>query len=225
MAALSVPIPMTPRTFYSSTALSQNKTKLERIGRTWYREIKQAETHTKVPGALILSVIFTESGGNPEARSSAGACGLMQLKPQTANDVIHLEHKTGRLTTTEKNLLLKHLGARLQGPLRQKYLSHKIPENNFSGNVITPQDLFIPELNVLLGSIFLGILIDQHHEGRHLRLDKVLLRYGKGYFFKPADGTVEQVLDDIQTKSKEGYAYILKVLGKNGLLETQSTLG
>ena len=40
MAALSVPIPMTPRTFYSSTALSQNKTKLERIGRTWYREIK-----------------------------------------------------------------------------------------------------------------------------------------------------------------------------------------
>jgi hypothetical protein len=52
-----------------------------------------------------------------------------------------------------------------------------------------------------------------------------LLRYGKGYFFKPADGTVEQVLDDIQTKSKEGYAYILKVLGKNGLLETQSTLG
>jgi hypothetical protein len=156
MAALSVPIPMTPRTFYPNTALSQNKSKLERIGRTWYREIKQAETLTKVPGALILSVIFTESGGNPEARSSAGACGLMQLKPQTANDVIHLEHKTGRLTTPEKNLLLKHLGARLQGPLRQKYLSHKIPENNFSGNVITPQDLFIPELNVLLGSIYLA---------------------------------------------------------------------
>ncbi len=45
---------MTPRVFYSNTALPQNKVKLEQIGKTWYKEIKQAEELTKVPGALIM---------------------------------------------------------------------------------------------------------------------------------------------------------------------------
>ena len=58
MAELAVPIPMTPRVFYSDTALSQNKAKMDSIGKTFYKEIKQAETLTKVPGSLILSLIF-----------------------------------------------------------------------------------------------------------------------------------------------------------------------
>ncbi len=225
MSALKVSIPMTPRVFYPNTALPQNKVKLEQIGKTWYKEIKQAEELTKVPGALIMSVIFTESAGNPKVVSYVGAAGLMQLKPQTGNDVIYMENKTGRLTAAEAAILRKHLGKRLDGPLKQKYLSHKIKENNYSGNVITQADLLIPELNVLLGAMYLGILIDQHHEAGKLRLDKVLLRYGMGYFFKPVQGNVEQVLDHVKGRSKEGYAYILKVLGKNGLLETQSMMG
>ena len=44
---------MTPRVFYSNTALPQNKAKLEQIGKKYYKEIKQAEALTKVPGALI----------------------------------------------------------------------------------------------------------------------------------------------------------------------------
>jgi hypothetical protein len=32
---------------------------------------------------------------------------------------------------------------------------------------------------------------------------------------------VEQTLDLVKGKSKEAYSYILKVVGKNGLLETQ----
>jgi hypothetical protein len=52
MAELAVPIPMTPRTFYTDTALSQNKAKMDAIGKTFYKEIK-AETLTKVPGSLI----------------------------------------------------------------------------------------------------------------------------------------------------------------------------
>ena len=88
MANLSVPIPMTPRVFYSNIALPQNKAKLAQIAKKYYKEIKQAETLTNVPGALILSIIFTESAGNSSIVSYVGAAGLMQLKPQTANDVI-----------------------------------------------------------------------------------------------------------------------------------------
>ena len=222
MAALEVPIPMTPRVFYSNTALPQNKAKLEQIGKKYYKEIKQAEALTKVPGALILSVIFTESAGNPNVVSYVGAAGLMQLKPQSANDTIYLENKQGRLTAGELAVLKKYLGNRINGPLKQKYLSHKIKENNFSGNVVTKADMLNPEFNILCGAMLLGILIDQHQEAGTLRLDKVLLRYGMGYFYKPGTGTVEQVLDRVKPKSSEGYAYILKVLGKNGLLETQS---
>jgi soluble lytic murein transglycosylase-like protein len=222
MAELAVPIPMTPRVFYSDTALSQNKAKMDAIGKTFYKEIKQAETLTKVPGSLILSLIFTESGGRPAVVSSANAVGLMQMKTQTANDIIYWENKAGRLSAEELAILKKHLGERVNGPLKQKYLSHKIKENNYTGNVIVKADLMKPELNVLLGSMYLGILMDQHQEGEVLRLDKVLVRYNQGYFFKPGTGSVEQTLDLVKGKSKEAYSYILKVVGKNGLLETQA---
>ena len=222
MAALEVPIPMTPRVFYSNAALPQNKAKLDQIGKKYYKEIKQAEELTKVPGALILSVIFTESAGNPSVVSYVGAAGLMQLKPQAANDTIFLENKQGRLTAGELAVLKKYLGNRINGPLKQKYLSHKIKENNYTGNVVTRVDMLNPEFNILCGAMLLGILIDQHQEAGLLRLDKVLLRYGMGYFYKPGEGSIEQVLDRVKPKSSEGYAYILKVLGKNGLLETQA---
>jgi len=222
MAALEVPIPMTPSLFYSNAALPQNKAKLDQIGKKYYKEIKQAEELTKVPGALILSVIFTESAGNPSVVSYVGAAGLMQLKPQAANDTIFLENKQGRLTAGELAVLKKYLGNRINGPLKQKYLSHKIKENNYTGNVVTRADMLNPEFNILCGAMLLGILIDQHQEAGLLRLDKVLLRYGMGYFYKPGEGSIEQVLDRVKPKSSEGYAYILKVLGKNGLLETQA---
>ena len=222
MATLEVPIPLTPRVFYSNVALPQNKAKLDQIGKKYYKEIKQAEDLTKVPGALILSVIFTESAGNPSALSYVGAAGLMQLKPQAANDTIFLENKQGRLTPGELAILKKYLGNRINGPLTQKYLSHKIKENNFTGNVVTRADMMNPEFNILVGAMLLGILIDQHQEAGMLRLDKVLLRYGLGYFFKPGEGNVEQVLDRVKGKSTEAYSYILKVAGKNGLLETQA---
>ena len=222
MSTLAVPIPLTPRVFYSNIALPQNKAKLDQIGKKYYKEIKQAEQLTKVPGALILSVIFTESAGNPNALSYVGAAGLMQLKPQAANDTIFLENKQGRLTAEELAVLKKYLGNRVNGPLNQKYLSHKIKENNFTGNVVTRADMMNPEFNILCGAMLLGILIDQHQEAGMLRLDKVLLRYGLGYFYKPGEGNVEQVLDRVKGKSTEAYSYILKVAGKNGLLETQA---
>jgi soluble lytic murein transglycosylase-like protein len=43
---------------------------------------------------LLASLVKAESGGNPRARSQAGAQGLMQLMPQTAGDLgVHDSYK------------------------------------------------------------------------------------------------------------------------------------
>lgn len=221
MNSLAISLPMTTRSFYNETAKLQNRAKMDQIGKQYYNEIKQAEKLCNVPGAILLAVIFTESAGNSYAKSSANAVGLMQLKPQTANDVIFLEHKNARLSQAELMILNKFLGARINGPLKQKYLSHKIKENQFTGNVVTENDLKKPELNILLGAMYLGILIDQSTENQSIRMDKVLIRYNQGYFYKIPQGSPELVLDFTKKRSPEAYNYALKMLGKNGLLETQ----
>jgi soluble lytic murein transglycosylase-like protein len=46
--------------------------------------VMQSRAH-HVPSSLVRAVIMQESGGDPSAISSAGAMGLMQLMPGTAN--------------------------------------------------------------------------------------------------------------------------------------------
>ena len=57
----------------------------------WDAQIKAAVAGNKVGSgidtvALIKAIMSQESGGNASATSSAGACGLMQLLPATANN-------------------------------------------------------------------------------------------------------------------------------------------
>lgn len=58
---------------------------LQDIATQYGRDILLSTIGTDVSPAMALSVIFTESSGNPSAVSKAGATGLMQLMPATAD--------------------------------------------------------------------------------------------------------------------------------------------
>lgn len=57
---------------------------MQTVAEAYGTEILMATVGTKVSPALVLAVIGIESAGNAEAVSSAGAIGLMQLIPATA---------------------------------------------------------------------------------------------------------------------------------------------
>lgn len=209
--------------FYPDSAVSQIRTKLNEIYNAYKSDIDFAEKLINIPKSLILSIIFEESRGIKTLVSSAGAVGLMQIKPQTANDAIFLENKYGRLSTVEKEYFRELIGdKRLVAILKQKYLGHKIKENDYSGNVITRTDLTNSRFNILAGTLFLGLLIDQHTKNGEIRLDKAIIRYGQGYFFKPVGDTIEETLESIKSR-KEIYNAVLKILGKNGLIKIQQS--
>lgn len=50
---------------------------------TYREQVEALSSEYGVPAPLIFAVVKAESGFQPEARSHAGACGLMQLMPAT----------------------------------------------------------------------------------------------------------------------------------------------
>lgn len=97
-------------------------------------------------------------------------------------------------------------------------MSQPLSCNNRTGNVLTHQDMFDAEFNILVGSIMLKLLIDQETTGGITNLAKVIIRYNKGYFYKFKATTYTGVLNSF-SKGTEPHSYLLKVLGKNGLLD------
>ena len=209
-------IPAVSDAFYKSAEIPKIKNILAKIGVDYSKEIAQGERLSKIPAPLIVAYIFAESGGKKDIVSHSGAVGLMQLIPISASSVVHLENKKKRLTDAEKNVIAKYIGKdRLAKLLKATNLSQ------VTDGMITKKDLFNPELNILIGCMFLGLLIDEHVEKGKIRLDKVTMRYNKGYFYKPKGDTELETLKLAKKMSAETSAYIVKITGKNGLLEMQ----
>jgi soluble lytic murein transglycosylase-like protein len=220
---IKVRVPAIKESFYSDSARPQVQRKLEEISLTYKREIEQASRLTNISEKMITSLIFIESSGKPNAVSSANAVGLMQLVPAAASDILVMENNKKRMTDDEKSLLRKYLGDRLdKGILAMKFLGDKKTVNGVTSAVwVTREDLLNPEFNILVGSIYLGILIDESVEDGSLRLDKIIVRYNRGYFSDGRGSRLPSSPEAVLAAAnipKETKDYIRKFAGINSTL-------
>ena len=214
MATLNIKIPAISDSFYTAPQVPQVKDSIEGIQGKYGSVVNNIAKISNIPSDLLYSFIFIESAGNATAvNKGSGATGLMQIAPKSATEIIYKEIKLGRLSHEEEAILIKYIGADKLKKIRKM----KQGANEF---YITQSDLLKPELNVLVGAIFLGILLDEESKAGGARLDKVVIRYNKGYYYASRG---RDIIGDIGTVLKnlsgETAAYIKKLLGKNGTLD------
>lgn len=209
---LNFDVPIFETGYYKSTDRTAILQKINLIRSTYATSINQAAQLTNVPADVIAAFIFIESNG-VEYAVNGNAVGLMQLDAAGVTDMLFLENKNKRLSEAEKAVLRKYMGYRLNQVLAMRYMGD-------GGSYVLNTDLIKPEFNILCGAIYLGILIDEETQGNNIRMDKVVVRYNRGYFNKPGTGTYAQVLAKQPTTTAN---YILKLLGQHGAMDVMIT--
>jgi len=99
----------------------------------WRSLISEKAHKYQIPQALVASIMAAESAGRPEAVSYAGALGLMQVMPGTAN------YLAGRRMTREEVLdpsTNVDLGAKYLAELMERYSGNlvKVPAGYNAGS-------------------------------------------------------------------------------------------
>jgi len=213
VAAINIKIPATQLQYYKESDRPAIQKSLIEINNKYGKSIAKISKATAVPEALVLSFIFIESRGGNNA-VNGNSYGLMQINTTSATDLLHLAHTNNLLTSEIQYMLRKHIGNRLDTILKMQYM-------NQYGLQVTASDLQQPELNILIGTLYLRLLIDYFTENKTIRLDKVVACYNMGFGWRtkltgPDYETIEKMTSNLNSITG---SYILKLLGKNGTLD------
>lgn len=212
MATSTLSIPssglVSPSNWGSRAAI---KGMLEKIWKNYGTFIKFASENSKIPVNILTAFIAVESGGNPTAGGSGSKTqGLMQWNRDFAKTQLETELAQGRLTPAERDKLAQ-FGIRF--------------DKSGKTRVITQADQIKPELNILIGSIVLGQLVDTSWGTQNgiIRLDRVISVYNAGAYGStgkaarlgnhPTPLALANVVNPV-TRS-----YIQKIMGKDGALD------
>lgn len=232
MATLNLKVPNTSLTSPTSWG---NRTSIvnmmNRIITNYGKFIKFNSENSKLPIEVIASFIAVESGGNASAGASGHVTqGLMQWNRNFAKNTLEAEYRLKRLSPAEKEKLSSFgINFDAKGQTR----------------AITNADQLKPELNILIGSILLGQMVDSYHDGgkrqnfwavdenNDMRLDRIIAVYNAGAYGKtgkmarqlttPKYASVVELSNAVNPITR---SYIAKVLGINGAMDvaTKETL-
>jgi soluble lytic murein transglycosylase-like protein len=186
---------------------------LEKIWNNYGTFITNASINSNIPKSIITSFIAVESGGNPTAGSSGHITqGLMQWNRNYAKAQLEKEYKSGRMSEGEKTLL-KRFGV-------------MNADNTF--RTVTNADQLKPELNIAIGSIVLGQLIDQKWatSNNKFHLDRVIAVYNAGAYGQTGKMARQLTTPKYDTPTSLAKAvnpitraYISKILAKDGAMD------
>jgi soluble lytic murein transglycosylase-like protein len=189
------------------------KNMLEKIWKNYGSFITSASINSNIPTSIIASFIAVESGGNPNAGASGHVTqGLMQWNRTYAKKQLEEEYNNGRMTDGEKYILKKYGVMTANNTFRE----------------VTNKDQLNPELNITIGCIVLGELLDKSwaSDENGLHLDRVISVYNAGGYGdtgKKARQLTTPKLDNAIKLSSNVNAvtssYIKKVLGKDGAMD------
>jgi hypothetical protein len=214
MTGLNVKIPAIAQSHFKDSDIPAMKSTLADIDTKYGAAIRLYSKLTNVNEEVIKSFIFIESRGKADAQNGL-SYGPMQVSTNSATDLLHTANKAGLLKNTKiQDIFKKYLGTRFDTIMKMQY-------NNQYGLQITAQDLLKPALNILIGTLYLRLLIDYFTENGTVRLDKVVACYNMGYSWRtkltgPDFDTVEKTVANLNSITS---SYIVKLLGKNGLLD------
>jgi hypothetical protein len=216
MATLTLAIPssglISPESWGSRESI---KGILQNIESKYGKFFTFASETSRIPKSVLMAFCAVESGGIPTAGAAGHVTqGLMQWNRTFAKQILEDEFSQKRLSPAEKTKLAE--------------FGIKFDAKGKTRN-ITNADQLKPELNILIGSILLGQLIDTNWgtENGGMRLDRIIAVYNAGAYGdtgkKARFGnhrTPALLAADVNPTTR---AYIKKMMGKNGALEVATT--
>jgi soluble lytic murein transglycosylase-like protein len=191
------------------------KKMIDKIDKEYGTYIDFASKESNLPKKMITSFIAVESGGNPKAGASGHITqGLMQWNRTYAKAQLEKELKEKRMTKGEMDKLAS-FGIKFDA--------------NGKTREITNQDQLKPELNILIGTIILGQLIDTDWgtEDGEIKLDRVISVYNAGAYGdtgkKARSKSYKTPQDLAKAVNPITRSYIQKILGTDGALHLTKT--
>jgi|TARA_B110000503_G_C7142536_1_gene411485 soluble lytic murein transglycosylase-like protein len=187
------------------------KKMIDNINSKYGTYIDFVSKESKLPKEMITAFIAVESGGNATAGASGHITqGLMQWNRTYAKSQLETEKKLGRMTKAEQDKLASY-GIKFDA--------------NGKTRAITNADQLKPELNILIGSMLLGQLVDTDWgtENGEIKLDRVIAVYNAGAYGdtgKKARSKAYKTPKDLASAVNSiTSAYIKKILGSDGALD------
>ena len=202
-------IPASPVSFGSREAI---KNLMLKGWNKYWKAFKTASEATNIPVKILVAFATIESGIS--ATAGAGATkSMLQTNWQYINEQLKNEFLSGRLSELEKSELAKY-GFKFdsKGNTRQ----------------YTAQDNLNAPLNILVGAIVLGQLIDQpfgHNDDGTLNLSNIVTVYNTGLFspstkkIKANKPQTAKATYDLLAGNTVTQSYLRKALGANSVLD------